>query len=178
MWPYAIYYPYYEQYITIVEEAFYQIALCLIPVFCLTFIFLGFDLASGLIVLFTVALIILNTYGMCALWDVDFNPLTLINLIASIGIAIEFTGHTVRQFALSTQNGRKERIIETMETMGPSVLMGVTLTNLPGIITLNWASMQIIQIFFFRMCFVTTMIGFAHGIIFLPVLLSFFGKSE
>ena len=46
-----------------------------------------------------------------------------------------------------------------METMGPAILMGVTLTNLPGIVTLNWADMQIIQIFFFRMCFVTTMIG-------------------
>ena len=91
-----------------------------------------------------------------------------------------------------------------METMGPAILMGVTLTNLPGIVTLNWADMQIIQIFFFRMCFVTTMIGegskcsfrkvdfrskfdfynfsnlfegFAHGIIFLPVILSFFGMT-
>jgi len=158
-----------------VDEAFFQIGMCLIPVFVLTFIFLGFDLASGIIAFFNIALIIVNTYGMCALWGVDFNPLTLINLIASTGIAMEFTGHTVRQFALSIKNGRKERIIETMETMGPSVLMGVTLTNLPGIITLNWASMQIIQIFFFRMCFVTTMMGFAHGIIFLPVILSFFG---
>ncbi len=78
-----------------VNVAIFQIGICLVPVFVLTFIFLGFDLASGLIVFFTISLIILNTYGMCALWDVDFNPLTLINLIASIGIAMEFTGHTV-----------------------------------------------------------------------------------
>ena len=100
VWPYAIYYPYYEQYITMISEAVWQLGICLIPVFVLTFMFLGFDFASGLIVVFTVFLIIFNTYGMCALWEVDFNPLTLINLIASIGIAIEFTGHTVRQFAL------------------------------------------------------------------------------
>jgi len=73
-----------------VNVAFYQIGICLVPVFVLTFIFLGFDLASGLIAFFNIALIILNTYGMCALWDVDFNPLTLINLIASIGIARVF----------------------------------------------------------------------------------------
>jgi hypothetical protein len=90
--------------------------------------------------------------------------------------AIEFTGHTTRQFSLSTRVTRKQRVVETMETMGPSILLGVTLTNLPGIICLNWAEMQIIQIFFFRMCFVTTLIGFAHGIILLPVILSFFGK--
>ena len=29
---------------------------------------------------------------MCALWGVDFNALTLINLIAAIGLSIEFTG--------------------------------------------------------------------------------------
>ena len=84
---------------------------------------------------------------------------------------------TFRQFALVLGRDRKERVVKTMETMGPAILMGVTLTNLPGIVTLNWADMQIIQIFFFRMCFVTTMIGFAHGIIFLPVILSFFGKT-
>ena len=97
-----------------VSQAFYQIGICLVPVFVLTFIFLGFDFASGLIVFFTITLIIVNTYGICALWEVDFNPLTLINLIASIGIAMEFTGHTVRQFALSTRNGRKDRIIEVV----------------------------------------------------------------
>ena len=42
---------------------------------------LGFDLVSGLIVIFTVTLIVVDTYGMCALWGVDFNALTLINLI-------------------------------------------------------------------------------------------------
>ena len=96
MWPYAIYYPYYEQYITIIDEALVQIGICLIPVFLYTFIFLGFDIISGLIVVFTVGLIIMNTYGMCAIWEVDFNPLTLINLIAAIGLAMEFSGHTVR----------------------------------------------------------------------------------
>ena len=98
VWPYAIYYPYYEQYITIIDEALVQIGICLIPVFLYTFIFLGFDVISGIIVLLTVGLIIMNTYGMCAIWEVDFNPLTLINLIAAIGLAMEFSGHTVRYF--------------------------------------------------------------------------------
>ena len=32
---------------------------------------------------------------MCALWGVDFNALTLINLIAAIGLSIEFTGSCI-----------------------------------------------------------------------------------
>jgi hypothetical protein len=31
VWPYSIYYPYYEQYINLAEEAMIQIAVCLIP---------------------------------------------------------------------------------------------------------------------------------------------------
>ena len=31
VWPYAIYYPYYEQYITMTQDAVFQIGICLIP---------------------------------------------------------------------------------------------------------------------------------------------------
>ena len=64
-------------------------------VFLFTFVLLGFDFASGLIVVLVVTMIIVDTYGMCALWGVDFNALTLINLIAAIGISVEFTGMVI-----------------------------------------------------------------------------------
>lgn len=62
-----------------------------------------------------------------------------------------------------------------MGTMGPAVFAGVALTNLPGIVVLAFAKSQLIQIFFFRMCLVSTLLGMAHGLIFLPVFLSYFG---
>ena len=52
---------------------------------------------------------------------------------------------------------------------------GVALTNLPGIVCLNWANAQLIEIFFFRMNFVMTLLGIAHGLILLPVILAYFG---
>ena len=84
-----------------------------------------------------------------------------------------------------------------MTTMGPAVMLGVAFTNLPGIICLHWAQgivfyfwlleltlqmlkhdqAQIIEIFFFRMNFVTTLVGIAHGLIFLPVFLAYFGPN-
>ena len=45
----------------------------------------------------------------------------------------------MRAFALSTKPTRKERVIDTMTTMGPAVMLGVAFTNLPGIICLHWA---------------------------------------
>merc|ERR1712142_99841 len=108
-------------------------------------------------------------------WGVDLNPVSLINLVAAIGLSVEFTSHVVRTFSLQTQPTKKERVIASMKTMGPAVFAGVALTNLPGIIVLNWATAQLIQVFFFRMCLVITLLGTAHGLIFLPVLLSYIG---
>lgn len=51
------------------------------------------------------------------------------------------------------------------------------MTNLPGILVLAFAKAQLIQIFFFRLNLVITLLGLAHGLIFLPVLLSYLGTS-
>lgn len=52
------------------------------------------------------------------------------------------------------------------------------MTNLPGILVLAFAKAQLIQIFFFRLNLVITLLGLAHGLIFLPVLLSYFGMPS
>lgn len=175
VYPYCLYYVYYEQYLTMVDVTLYQLGICLIPTFAFVFILLGFNLQSGIITLMTILMIVVDTAGLSSLWGVDLNPVSLINLVAAIGLSVEFTSHVVRTFSLQTQPTRKERVISAMKTMGPAVFAGVALTNLPGIIVLNWATAQLIQVFFFRMCLIITLLGTAHGLIFLPVLLSYIG---
>lgn len=57
------------------------------------------------------------------------------------------------------------------------VFAGVAMTNLPGILVLAFAKAQLIQIFFFRLNLVITLLGLVHGLVFLPVLLSYFGEN-
>ena len=59
----------------------------------------------------------------------------------------------------------------------PQVVAGVAMTNLPGIVVLAFAKAQLIQIFFFRLNFIITLVGLAHGLAFLPVLLSYIGSD-
>ncbi|XP_065103484.1 NPC1-like intracellular cholesterol transporter 1 isoform X2 [Paramisgurnus dabryanus] len=177
VFPYTITYVYYEQYLTIVNEGVFNICMCLLPTFIVCCILLGMDLRSGFLNLLTIVMITVDTVGVMTLWGIDFNAVSLINLVTAVGISVEFVSHITRSFALSTCTTKVERAKEATANMGSAVFAGVAMTNLPGIVVLAFAKAQLIQIFFFRLNLVITLLGMAHGLIFLPVLLSFFGPG-
>uniref|UniRef100_A0A672MKP1 NPC1 like intracellular cholesterol transporter 1 n=1 Tax=Sinocyclocheilus grahami TaxID=75366 RepID=A0A672MKP1_SINGR len=177
VFPYTVTYVYYEQYLTIVNEGLFNIGVCLLPTFVVCCILLGMDLRSGFLNLLTIVMITVDTVGVMTLWGIDFNAVSLINLVTAVGISVEFVSHLTRSFALSIQPTKVERAKEATANMGSAVFAGVAMTNLPGIVVLAFAKAQLIQIFFFRLNLVITLLGMAHGLIFLPVLLSFLGPG-
>nr|XP_015827693.2 NPC1-like intracellular cholesterol transporter 1 [Nothobranchius furzeri] len=177
VFPYTITNVFYEQYLTIVPEGLFNIGLCLLPTFVVCCLLLGLDLRSGLLNLLTIIMIVVDTVGIMTLWSIDYNAVALINLVTAVGISVEFVSHMTRTFALSTRLTRVERAKEATANMGSAVFAGVAMTNLPGILVLAFAKAQLIQIFFFRLNLVITLLGMAHGLIFLPVLLSYFGPG-
>ncbi|XP_032568358.1 NPC1-like intracellular cholesterol transporter 1 isoform X1 [Chiroxiphia lanceolata] len=177
VFPYTVTYVYYEQYLTVVVEGLVTLAMCLVPTFAVSFLLLGMDLRSSCATLVTIAMILLDTVGAMALWDVPYNAVALINLVAAVGISVEFVSHITCAFARSAQPTRVERAAEATITMGSKVVTGVAMTSLPGVVVLAFAKAQLIQIFFFRLNFIITLVGLAHGLVFLPVLLSYIGPS-
>uniref|UniRef100_A0A8C7GR78 NPC1 like intracellular cholesterol transporter 1 n=1 Tax=Oncorhynchus kisutch TaxID=8019 RepID=A0A8C7GR78_ONCKI len=175
--PSRVTYVFYEQYLTIVSEGLFNISLCLLPTFVVCCLLLGMDLRSGALNLLTIIMITVDTVGVMTLWGIDYNAVALINLVTAVGISVEFVSHMTRSFAMSIQPTHVERAKEATATMGSAVFAGVAMTNLPGIVVLAFAKAQLIQIFFFRLNLVITLLGMAHGLIFLPVLLSYFGES-
>uniref|UniRef100_A0A8C6X6Y4 NPC1 like intracellular cholesterol transporter 1 n=1 Tax=Naja naja TaxID=35670 RepID=A0A8C6X6Y4_NAJNA len=177
VFPYTITYVFYEQYLTITTVGLINLALCLVPTFAVCYILLGLDLRSAFINLLTIIMIIVDTVGAMNLWGIAYNAVSLINLVTAVGISVEFVSHITLSFAMSKQPTKVERSREAIINMGSAVFAGVAMTNLPGIVVLAFAKAQVIQVFFFRMNLIITLLGMLHGLMFLPVILSYFGPS-
>ncbi|XP_040820763.1 NPC1-like intracellular cholesterol transporter 1 isoform X2 [Ochotona curzoniae] len=177
VFPYSISNVFYEQYLTVLPEGLFTLALCLVPTFAVCCLLLGLDLRSGLLNLMAIVMILVDTVGFMTLWDISYNAVSLINLVTAVGMSVEFVSHITRSFAISTKPTRLERAKEATISMGSAVFAGVAMTNLPGVLILGLAKAQLIQIFFFRLNLLITLLGLVHGLVFLPVILSYLGPD-
>ena len=121
IFPYSIFYVYYEQYLTMWEETIFSLGISLLAVFIVTFLLLGLDIMSSLIILLIIVMILIDLMGLMYWWNIQLNGVTLMNLMVAVGISVEFCAHITRTFSVTMHESKIVRSKKTLVTMGSSV---------------------------------------------------------
>ena len=129
VFPYSIFYVFFDQYLHLVSIAVEVLGLALVAILVITSTLLG-SWKTGATVTFTCVLAVTTVMGVMGFWGISFNALSLVNLVISLGIAVEFCSHIARAFmgagsGLSfdkdASRERDERAQAALIDVGPSV---------------------------------------------------------
>ncbi|KAJ8719577.1 hypothetical protein PYW08_011752 [Mythimna loreyi] len=169
VFPYSLFFIYYEQYLTMWADTFASIGYCLIGAMVFNLLASGFNILTTFAVMINVILVVVNMMGVMYIWNIPLNAVSCVNLIVSIGISVEFCSHIAYAYAIGEGSNKVE---DAIQKVGATIITGITFTNIP-VIVLAFSYTEIIEVFFFRMFFSLVILSLLHGMIFFPVLLSY-----
>ena len=79
--PYSVVDVFYEQYLTMWPDTIKSLGISILAIFIVTYLFLGLDFYSALIVAVTILMIIVDLMAMMYWWEISLNAISLVNLV-------------------------------------------------------------------------------------------------
>ncbi|XP_038654127.1 patched domain-containing protein 3-like [Scyliorhinus canicula] len=176
--PLLVYHPafiYFDQYLVIVTNTIQNVAVAAAAMLVIALLFIPNPICS-LWVTFATASVLVGVTGFMTFWDVNLDSISMINLVICIGFSVDFSAHISYAFVSSEKESANERSIDALYTLGYPIIQGA-LSTILGVVVLAAAESYIFRTFF-KIMFLVITFGAVHGLIFLPVFLTFFATRR
>ncbi|XP_052550406.1 patched domain-containing protein 3 isoform X3 [Tympanuchus pallidicinctus] len=173
--PLMVYHPafiYYDQYLVIVQNTIQNVVIAAGAMLVVSLVLIPSPLCC-LWVTFAIASVIVGVAGFMTFWDISLDSISMINLVICIGFSVDFSAHISYAFVTSGESSANEKAIGALHQLGYPVLQGAVSTVL-GVVVLAAAKTYIFRTFF-KIMFLVILFGALHGLVFIPVFLTFFG---
>merc|ERR1711968_78063 len=171
--PFSFQFLYWEEVGIIDVELARNILICAV-IIIMVFAMIPHPRVSAWVIL-SILLSINSLCGFMHWWGVTISGVSTIYILISVGLAVDYSAHVAHMFVESTGSSR-ERAIAALERIGPSVFNAVVSTML-AVIIVGFSKSYVFRIFF-KALFLTVLLGGAHGLVFLPTVLSLFGGAK
>ncbi|XP_061852875.1 patched domain-containing protein 3 [Colius striatus] len=174
--PFMVYHPafiYYDQYLVIVQNTIQNVVVAAGAMLLVSLLLIPNPLCC-LWVTFAIASVIVGVAGFMTFWNVNLDSISMINLVICIGFSVDFSAHISYAFVTSGESSANGRAIEALSLLGYPVLQGAVSTIL-GVVVLAAAKAYIFRTFF-KIMFLVILFGALHGLLFIPVFLTYSGN--
>ncbi|XP_035527282.1 patched domain-containing protein 3 [Morone saxatilis] len=169
-----VYHPafiYFDQYTVIMDNTIQTILVAVMVMLVVSLILIPSPFCS-VWVAFAVCSVIVGVAGFMALWGVNLDSISMINLVMCIGFSVDFSAHISYSFVSSCKSDINEKAIDALAHLGYPILQGALSTVL-GVVALSMSGSYIFRTFF-KIVFLVITFGLLHGLVFIPVFLTLF----
>jgi len=130
---------------------------------------------AALLVTLNVAFCIIEILGFMFAAGIVIDSVSVINIVLAVGLSVDYSAHIGHSFLVKGGSNKNVRATEALADIGSSVLSGALSTFLAVAVLLGSTS------YVFRTLSIqfvlTVVLGVAHGLVLLPVMLSLVGPA-
>eukprot|EP00656_Telonema_subtile_P051229 TRINITY_DN683_c0_g1_i1.p1 TRINITY_DN683_c0_g1~~TRINITY_DN683_c0_g1_i1.p1 ORF type:complete len:1291 (+),score=192.44 TRINITY_DN683_c0_g1_i1:89-3961(+) len=168
-------YLYWEQYLNIEARLFQLCAYCIAGIVLLN-MFMQVSFRAAALTCFLLCVYVIEMAGALALMNIKLNSFSLVNVVVSIGFAVEYIVHFTRSFIISTGT-HDERMCKALAEIGPAIFAGAV-TAFLAVLPLAFSPHYLFRAYFFQMFAMSAFLGLFNGLCVWPVILSWVGPPE
>ncbi|XP_039609827.1 patched domain-containing protein 3-like [Polypterus senegalus] len=173
--PLVVYHPafiYFDQYLVIVSNTIQNTAVATVVMLVISLLLIPNPLCAAWVT-FAIVSVIVGVAGFMAFWNINLDSISMINLVICIGFSVDFSAHISYAYVSSKKSTINEKATDALYLLGYPILQGA-ISTIVGVVVLAAAESYIFRTFF-KIMFLVIGFGAVHGLVFIPVFLTFFG---